>query len=268
MKRLLLLPIVVLLFASCSQDIQDNTPALQAMVNDSILYRAIDARASYTDDGSLLITGTTDVESVNILLRGLSGPQGFGPCCTNVAAFEDIDGNVYSTAPNGEGLTRFRFGSDNTISGSFKFVALRNGNLEKRTFSKGVFYKVPIVEPFDPDDDEDGIPDRFTARVNTVSFNPTVISSALSGGVLTISGATSTQDITLRFPSNTGPGDYDFTEAGAITGVYTASTVSNVSTTGQLKIVSNDTENRIISGEFVFTAGSFEITDGQFFINY
>ncbi len=95
-----------------------------------------------------------------------------------------------------------------------------------------------------------------------------MITSALAGGVLTISGATSTQDITLRFPSNTGPGDYDFTEAGAITGVYTVSSASNVSTTGQLKIISNDTENRVISGEFVFTAGSFEITDGQFFINY
>lgn len=271
MKQLLLLPIVALLFASCSQDIEDNTPALQAVVNDSLFYKAIDARAFYTDEGALLIQGSTDIENVNILLRGLSGAQGFGSCCTNVAAFEDVDGNTYSTAPNGEGLTRFSFGSDNTISGSFNFVALRNGNLEKRTFSQGVFYKVPIVEPFDPndeDDDEGAIPDSFTARVNTVSFNPTVIASALSAGVLTISGSTSTQDITLKFPSNTGAGDYDFTDAGAITGVYTVSSASSVSTSGQLKIISNDTAERIVKGEFVFDAGSFQVTDGLFTINY
>lgn len=270
MKQLLLLPIVALLLASCSQDIATNTPGFQAVVNDSLFYKAIDARASFNDDGSLLIQTSTDVENLSILLRGLSGAQGFGPCCTNVAAFEDADGNIFSTAPNGEGLTRFRFGSDNTISGTFNFVALRNGNFEKRTFSQGVMFKVPIVEPFDPDGDDDdaGIPDSFTARVNTVSFNPTVIASALSGGVLTISGSTSTQDITLKFPSNTGAGDYDFTDAGAISGVYTVSAASNVSTSGQLKIISNDTDERIVQGQFVFDTGSFQITDGQFTINY
>lgn len=269
MKQLLLLPIVALILASCSQDIQVNTPALQAVVNDSLFYKAIDARASFNDDGSLLIQASTDIENLNILFRGLSGAQGFGPCCTNVAAFEDVDGNIFSTAPNGEGLARIRFGSDNTISGTFKFVALRNGNLEKRTFSEGVFYKVPIVEPFDADaEDDDSIPDSFTARVNTVSFNPTVIASALSGGVLTISGSTSTQDITLRFPSNTGPGDYDFTEMGAISGVYTVSASSQASLSGQLKIISNDTAARIVKGQFVFDTGGFQITDGQFTINY
>ncbi len=116
--------------------------------------------------------------------------------------------------------------------------------------------------------DDDSIPDSFTARVNTVSFNPTVIASAVSGGVLTISGSTSTQDITLRFPSNTGPGDYDFTDSGAITGVYRVSAASQVSNSGQLKIISNDTAERIIKGQFVFDTGGFQITDGQFTINY
>jgi hypothetical protein len=39
---------------------------------------------------------------------------------------------------------------------------------------KEYFYKVPIVEPFDADAEDDDS-DSFTARVNTVSFNPTVV---------------------------------------------------------------------------------------------
>lgn len=272
MKQLLLLPIVALLLASCSQDIATNTPGFQAKQNDTLLFRAIDSRAFYNDQGNLIIEGSTDVETMRINIgllnqseENLDSGNGRG----NVASFEDIDGNIFSTAvPGATGKIRVRSGSNNTINATFNFTAIRNGS--KLTFSEGVMFEVPIIEPFDPDGDDDdaGIPDSFTARVNTVSFNPTVIASALSGGVLTISGSTSTQDITLKFPSNTGAGDYDFTDAGAISGVYTVSAASSVSTSGQLKIISNDTDERIVQGQFVFDAGSFQITDGQFTINY
>ncbi|MFT5751370.1 MAG: hypothetical protein ACI828_000551 [Flavobacteriales bacterium] len=272
MKQLLLLPIVALLFASCSQDIDTNTPGFQAKQNDTLLFRAIDARAFYNDQGNLIINGSTDIETMSFTIgllnqssEGLASGNGRG----NVASFEDVEGNVFSTAGSGGvGKIRIRTNSDNSINATFDFTGVRNGRT--MTFSQGVMYRVPIVEPFDPngDDDDAGIPDSFTARVNTVSFNPTVIASALSGGVLTISGSTSTQDITLKFPSNTGAGDYDFTEAGAITGVYTVTAASGVSTSGQLKIISNDTAERIVKGQFVFDTGSFQITDGQFTINY
>lgn len=273
MKRLLLLPIVALLFASCSQDIATNTPGFQAKQNDTLLFRAIDARASYNSQGRLIISGSTDVETMNFNIGTLNQSVfqfGGAVSSANIASFEDIDGNIYSSAsPNATGEFRLRFNSDNTLNAFFKFTAYRPGGLVPITFSEGVMYKVPIVEPFDADDDDDaGIPDSFTARINTVSFNPTVIASAVSGGVLTVSGSTSTQDITLKFPSNTGAGDYDFTDAGAITGVYTVSSASNVSTSGELKIISNDTAERIVKGEFVFDTGGFQITNGQFTVNY
>ncbi len=63
MKRLLLLPVLALmLFASCSSEIEDNSPAMQAVVNDSLFFKAVDVRAFYNDQGNLIIRGANDVE--------------------------------------------------------------------------------------------------------------------------------------------------------------------------------------------------------------
>ena len=269
MKRILLLPLLALLVASCSQEIEDNSPALQAVVNDSILYKSIDARAFFNDQGDLVINGTTDVEKLNLLFRSTNGPQGFGSCCANVAAFENVDGRVFSTAPNGEGFARVNV-TDRFVSGSFNFTAYRPGNRDTLTFSKGVFFEVPLVAPFDADEDDDdgAVPDSFTARVNTVSFNPTVTAGVLSGGILTVSGQTSNTSISLTLPSNTDAGSYDITETGSFTANYRAMGTDNPATSGTLTVTSNDTAAKLIKGEFTFETGSFSVTGGRFTINY
>jgi len=259
--------------ASCSQEIEDNTPALQAVKNDSLLFKAIDSRAFYNDQGNLIIQGTTDIEKLSFNISTLNQSVfsfGGDVSTVNIAAYEDVDGRVFSTSsPNSSGEFRLRVNSDNTVTARFNFTAFRPGNRDTVTFSRGVLYRVPLVAPFDSDDQGDGaVPDSFTARVNTVSFNPTVTAGALSGSVLTVSGQTSNTSISLSFPSNTDAGSYDIAETGAFTANYRAMGADNPATSGTLTITSNDTAAKVVKGEFTFETGTFSVTGGRFTINY
>ncbi|RMB58502.1 hypothetical protein EAX61_09350 [Dokdonia sinensis] len=256
-----------MLLASCSSEIEDNTPAMQARVNDSLFFKATDVRALFTDDGDLLIRGITDLETLTLLMRETTGAQGFGECCTNVAAFENSDGRVFSTSPNGSGLTRLSI-NNNTVSGTFNLTTF-SGVLGTRVFSEGVLYEVPIAGPVvDDPNDPDAVEDSFSARVNTVIFNPTVTAAAVSGGNLSLVGESSNASIRLVFPSNTGAGMYEFASTGAFVGVYRVMDTDYPSQSGTLNIISNDTENSVIMGEFSFETGDFSVTEGRFTLNY
>jgi len=269
MKRLLLLPVLALtLFASCSSEIEDNSPAMQAVVNDSLFFKAVDVRAFYNDQGNLIIRGANDVEVLTFLMREVSGQQGFGGCCANVATFEDIDGRIFSTSPVGSGQTNLTV-NNGTVSGGFNLTAFRSGNLDTLVFGQGYLFQVPIAATIGEDpEDPDAIEDSFSARVNTVSFNPTVTAAAVSGGNLSIVGQTSNASIRLDFPSNTGAGMYDLDANGAFKGTYRVMDTDFVSQSGTLNIISNDTNNRVIVGEFTFDTTDFSVTDGRFTLNY
>ena len=100
MKSLLALIFITTLICSCSSDIQDNSPALQGVV-DSILFRSADSRAIFTDDGGLLVQGNSDAQTLNLLINSLNQTQvqlgGDNPN-TNIASYTDAFGNVFSTA--------------------------------------------------------------------------------------------------------------------------------------------------------------------------
>uniref|UniRef100_UPI004048AD56 DUF6252 family protein n=2 Tax=Flavobacterium TaxID=237 RepID=UPI004048AD56 len=55
MKKIISLIAVTVLFTSCQQDIQTNTPAFQAKQND-VFWRANDARVSIDTDGKMTIS--------------------------------------------------------------------------------------------------------------------------------------------------------------------------------------------------------------------
>lgn len=63
MKKFLSLLAVAVLFSSCQQDIQSNTPAFQAKLND-VQWRATDARVAIDADGGMTITAYTPYETV------------------------------------------------------------------------------------------------------------------------------------------------------------------------------------------------------------
>ena len=63
MKKIFSLLAIVALFNSCQQDIQTNTPAFQAKLND-VQWRANEARVSVDGDGGMTITAYTAYETV------------------------------------------------------------------------------------------------------------------------------------------------------------------------------------------------------------
>lgn len=63
MKKLLSLIAITVLFTSCQEDIQTNTPAFQANFN-NVTWRANDARISLDETGAMTITAYTAYETV------------------------------------------------------------------------------------------------------------------------------------------------------------------------------------------------------------
>lgn len=272
MKRLLPILLLSLFALSCSNEIQDNSPALQA-VNDSILFRSADSRAVFNDNGSLLIQGNSSTETLNILINSLNQTQvelgGENPN-TNIASFTDEFGNVFSTAStNADGQVNYQINGDNTVSGTFNFTALRNGIQDTITLSRGFMFGIPILTELG-DAPDMNTNDSFTARVNSVIFNPTVIATVQSGGLLTVAGQTQQASISVLFPPDTPPGTYDIAVAGDFRASYILldDDTSLQASTGTLTIVSNDTDANEVSGEFVFDVDGFSITDGEFSVSY
>lgn len=274
MKRFLPILLMALLAFSCSNDIQDNSPALQAVLSvdsTSVLYRSVDSRAVFNDNGSLLIQGNSDVQTLNILVNTVNQSQiqfgGDNPN-TNIASFTDEFGNVFSTAsPNADGQMNYQINADNTVSGTFNFTALRNGMTDAITLSQGFIFEVPILTALG-DTPDTGTIDSFTARVNTVIFNPTIISAVEANG-LTVSGQTQQASISVVFPPNTAPGTYDIAPGTNFTASYTLDGGAALEAqSGTLTIVANDINANEVSGNFVFEVEGFSITDGEFSVSY
>ena len=271
MKPLLALILITVLISSCSSEIQDNSPALQGVV-DSVLFRSADSRAIFNDNGSLVIQGNSDAQTLSILINSLNQSQvelgGDNPN-TNIASFTDEFGNVFSTAStSASGQVNYQIDGDNTVSGTFNFTALRNGIQDTITMSKGFMFGVPILSALG-DTPDVGTNDTFTARVNSVIFNPTIIST-VGANLLTVSGQTQQASISVLFPPDTPPGTYDIAPGTDFQGSYILLGTSTVleAQSGVLTIVSNDTDADEVSGNFIFEVDGFSITDGAFSVSY
>ncbi|WP_299763909.1 DUF6252 family protein [uncultured Dokdonia sp.] len=271
MKRLFPILLLSLFIFSCSNDIQDNSPALQAVV-DTVLVRSADSRAVFNDDGSLLIQGNTDSQTINILINSLNQTQvelgGDNPN-TNIASYTDEFGNVFSTASSSaDGQVNYEINGDNTVSGTFNFTALRNANQDTITLSRGFMFGIPILTELG-DTPDMSTNDSFTARVNSVIFNPTII-AAVEANLLTVAGQTQQASISVLFPPDTPPGTYDIAPGTDFRATYTLLSNNTVleAQSGTLTIVANDTDADEVSGNFVFEVDGFSITDGEFSVSY
>lgn len=271
MKQILLLAITTLLMASCSQEIERNDAAFQG-VRDSIFFRGFNNSAVINPNGSIAVRGATENEDVRILVTTLNQSTvelGADALPGNSATYTNEFGTIFSTNnSNGSGEVSIEINGDNTVSGTFNFVALTENETDTVTFSRGFVFEVPIFGEFI---DEGPAPEAnsFTARINTVIYNPPQVTSSVSSGVLRLTGTDGDRAMSLTMPESVAPGTFDITTDGMFTGLYiTTNGVSNA-TTGSLTIVSNNTTERRIVGDFIFdTADGFMITDGQFSISY
>lgn len=248
------------------EDVETNSPAMQVSLNDE-LYKAVDARAEINENGTLVIQGITDLETLTLTLSGSSeGVYTLGGEGTNRAVFEDFLGSVYTTRPFGDGEVVLENSIDNTLSGTFRFNAYRFG-LDTLNARGGVFYKVPIItgsteDPIATNDDLTAVVDgeNFTAVQVMVlnEFGRIVINAPSINGTA----------IGLEFPDTIIEGEYTIEDDGDEISLIYLSGDDAEGLSGTLVITSHDTVENIVTGTFEFETLDHIITEGQFTINY
>lgn len=249
------------------EDTETNNPAMQASLNDE-LYRATDARAEINPNGSVVIQGITDLETLTLTLSGTSeGVYTLGGEGTNRAVFEDFMGSVYTTRPFGDGEVVLENSSDNTLTGSFNFNAYRFG-LDTLNARAGYFYRVPIIAGStneEPNEDQS----ILTATIDGADFDATSISAVDSGNFLLITGTSDDQSISLSFPNTLTNGNNPI--GGDIAASYTNDGTVYEAVSGNISIVNHNTTLGEISGAFSFETEGPEgiiISQGQFNVSY
>ncbi|MFY0482731.1 DUF6252 family protein [Flavobacterium sp. PLA-1-15] len=169
MKKIVSLLLILVVFASCEEDISSNTPSFQAR-KDNFMWRAQDYTAIYNPlDSTLVLTAFNGLEvlklySYPVIING-TGTSTFFENATfelgndddNKAFYSFADRGVnfeYETgiadAPNGEVVLENTVNQKpGTISGSFRFDAPFVGDIEdapeRINFQNGVFYEIPLT---------------------------------------------------------------------------------------------------------------------------
>lgn len=266
MRTFLLFLFAAFAFIGC-EDIQDNNPAMQAVLNNQ-LYKAIEIRAEILENGTLVLQGIKGDEELTITLNNSTeGIYTLGMNEISTAIYTDPVGTIYSTNPFGNGLVLIQNVSENTVSGTFKFNAYRSG-LDTLNAQKGYFYRVPIINGTTT---EETVPtvNLLSATIEGNPFSAQTITAANSNGFIVVNGTQDNQSIFLSFPNTIENGDNPIGEGIIARYILNGQTLLAVS--GTISIVNHNTTINEISGTFSFeTEGpdGLEITQGQFNVAY
>lgn len=276
MKYIYVILLGSLLFGSCNQEIQDNTPGFQGLV-DTTFFRGNNNSAVVNSDGSVAIRGKNVIGEVQVVVSSLDKTVvtlGEGAESGNVASYLDNSGTLYTTNSDlASGEISLEFNDDNTISGELRFIALTESETDTITFSRGFIFKVPILNEFTQGDfpsQEEMSENTFSARINGLSFVPSTITTQVSNGILSISSSSGGEVISLTMPDDVIEGVYDISPGGTYSVFYVTPEGIFNAIEGTLTIISNDTGKGEISGSFIFNTpnNDFVITDGVFSVSY
>lgn len=144
MKRFLLISILFFLIASCSDEVETNSPSIQGQVDDGF-FRTTNTTAKVNDNGSLTITGTSSERSVSLKTEAFEeGTYNLGQGSASEATFKAYDSTLYTTGSNGSGEITIDRIKEGAISGEVYFYAYSEGESDTLSFSKGSFFDVPL----------------------------------------------------------------------------------------------------------------------------
>ena len=156
MKKLILLSLIFLTVLSCGDEVQFNTPAFQGdRANE--LWRAKAFSASIDANGFLTITGTNNIETVNLRTPSVSeGTYVVGNVNAIEAEYIDGFGTIFSTnnRPDpsvsiypelGEIVIEEIDIANAIFTGTFRFLAFDASGLNSVGYTNGIFYKVPLI---------------------------------------------------------------------------------------------------------------------------
>lgn len=260
----MLLLLIAFSIVSC-EDNEINEFAMQAKIGDR-LYTSTEARAFFDEDGGFIIEGLTQTESLTLRLTRLEeGNFNFGSGFRNTATFEDRDGNIYKTKPEGSGVVTISEvnQTNRTISGIFNFRAMLTG-IDTIYVSKGVLYNIPFAAGIPNDPANAG---TLSAKVNGETFTPTVVTAMQAGNSVTIIGSKITSTISITVPSNVEVGEYLLPVTG-YNAEFQNEAGPQATSDGTISITEHNVGSGIIKGTFTFSTDQSEITEGQFEVVY
>ncbi len=272
MKKFMMLLSVICTLIAC-EDVEDNSPAFQANLNNSI-YRSIDTQAIVADDGTVAIVGATSDQNITLLLDVLqTGSFQLNSGEGHQAFYEDGAGQIYTTESGGSGVVNITSGGIDGgfefISGDFNFQAILEG-VDTVTVSQGILFMVPIVsgtieDPNDPlDPNQDGV---FAAEIDGNLFDPSTVVANTTETSIEINGALGDDTIQLVIPLDAEIGTYPIPEAG-FSATYFISGVEEPAVSGMIRVIEHDMAARTISGTFSFATENHQISLGQYNISY
>ncbi|MCK0115006.1 DUF6252 family protein [Gelidibacter sp. F63206] len=153
MRKFVLLLIAIMTLFGCGNEVQFNTPALQANKNYQ-LWRATYYDAVLSENGGLTINAGNKIEKLNFMLPSLQErTYSLTLMSESKVVFIDHENRSYSTAnpQNPESHNDSEIGQviitefdGNTITGTFRFMAYSADGLHSVGFNEGVFYKIPV----------------------------------------------------------------------------------------------------------------------------
>ena len=155
MKKIASFLFVAFALASCSEEINRPNPALQGW-KDDVFWRAIDAKATLATNGSIIITGLTQNETLTLQTHNSNpGTYALGTSENRKASYlyeKDGETLFHTTGVGlGDGEIKIEeYDTENkTITGTFRFNAI---NVDENplggeilNYQYGRFYKLPVV---------------------------------------------------------------------------------------------------------------------------
>ncbi|WP_299243302.1 DUF6252 family protein [uncultured Aquimarina sp.] len=287
-----LLAVICLIFNSCTDDVEFNTPGLQATI-DGKLFRPDIRKAIIHDDGTLVIVGNTGTESINFTTSSTNiGTYRLEQQAINKVSFEDDDVKFISEDGVSNGQIVITEIYNDRVSGNFYFEDLKGSNGKSISFKNGWFYRLPI-ENFVPEpEEEEEVEEEIIINVEEEDplINPCLLNASLIAKIngiqmitddhdaipfgvnnpsIFIKASNEDEEIEIVFPIDVTVGTHSLTGSGDYSATYSLYNDKASAITGTLTITSHDTESKCIDGSFEFTTTSgIVVTEGLFEYGY
>ncbi|NND64139.1 MAG: hypothetical protein HKN48_13185 [Flavobacteriaceae bacterium] len=268
MKRIVLVLFTAIIAFSSCENIEDNSPAMQGMI-DSLFFKANEVRAVKNEDGSYTLQGVNQDEILTLQIdRAQLGTYNLGSGSASFATYEDANGNVYTTSPSGNGTIELtdRCISCGLLTGTFQFTAIQEG-IDSITVNRGFFFEANFLTGQIYQDENQNNDGTMIAKLNGEVFEANTVVASDNGVTIRVEGAIGEQVIAISVPSDALPGNYPVSAPG-FGATFSIQGEEDVTSSGQMSINFNNTSTRKLRVFFRFETDANSITEGDLFVNY
>jgi hypothetical protein len=290
----IVLLLTILSFFSCTKEYSYEGGPPQPQGDFRAMIDGVQWMASDTAEGATILAGlinisgvSTDNKQVSLTLDDtVTGVYILDQLTSSLGSYIDHDSsNVYAFTTNQGADTTQAGGTvtvteidkvNKTISGTFACKMYRDIDSRGKTFTQGVFYKLPYASSLPVANSGD----TMYATIDGAAWVAQSIQGTAVAPQLAIVGSavSGSPAVSLVIPLTTGPGTYALSISGlTYIGIYNPTlSTALTSASGTLTILENDPATKRVRGNFSFTATdpsgqsatTDQLTNGYFSVKY